>query len=178
MSTLRGETVDRPPVCFYEISGFDEHPEDPDPFNIFSDPSWLPLIELARDKTDRIVLRSVLFEGAMPDAVAELTTTDSTIRDGSRFSISTLRAAGRTLTSRTRRDPSIKTVWTEEHLLKDIEIMPTDQFAEKVKTALSEGTHGEGRGMVLMPSASPYGRQLADLSLKNYEKIIELAEQF
>jgi hypothetical protein len=50
MATLRGEAIDRPPVSFYEINGT-EDTENSDPFNIYSHPSWRPLIELARDKT-------------------------------------------------------------------------------------------------------------------------------
>ena len=66
MRTLRGQNVDRPPVSFYEINGLDERPDD-DPYNIFSHPSWRPLIELARDHTDRIVMRSAAFHGVQPD---------------------------------------------------------------------------------------------------------------
>ena len=58
--------------------------------------------------------------------------------------------------------------------ISDIENLPTPQFSEKVKRALEEGTSGSGRGFVLMPSACPYGRELSPLTLKNYEKIIEL----
>ena len=61
--------------------------------------------------------------------------------------------------------------------IADIENMPTEKFSEKVKIALDEGTAGSGRGFVLMPSASPYGRILSPLTLKNYEKIIELVEK-
>ena len=35
----------------------------------------------------------------------------------------------------------------------DIECLPEEQFAAKVRQALEEGTAGEGRGFVLMPSA-------------------------
>ena len=35
MATLRGQPVDRPAVSFYEITGFDERPADPDPFNTY-----------------------------------------------------------------------------------------------------------------------------------------------
>ncbi|MCA9436412.1 MAG: hypothetical protein KC978_11570, partial [Candidatus Omnitrophica bacterium] len=62
--------------------------------------------------------------------------------------------------------------------VSDIETLPTDLFAERVKRALEEGTAGEGRGFVLMPSAAPYGRKLSSLTLKNYEKMIELVESF
>jgi uroporphyrinogen-III decarboxylase len=60
----------------------------------------------------------------------------------------------------------------------DIENLPTDRFAEKIKQALDEGTRGPGRGFVLMPSACPYGRELPDLALRNYEKMVELVEQW
>ena len=46
MATLAGSPVDRPPVCFYELNGLDERPEDADSFNIYNHPSWAPLIEL------------------------------------------------------------------------------------------------------------------------------------
>ena len=77
---------------------------------------------------------------------------------------------------------------TEEHLLKDvddlrafleisdIETLPTEQVAEKVKRAIDEGTSGSGRGFVLMPSAWPYGRLLSPLTMKNYAKMIEIIE--
>ena len=54
--------------------------------------------------------------------------------------------------------------------------MPTPQFGEKVKRALEDGTSAPGRGFVLMPSASPYGRVLPLLTTKNYEKIIEIID--
>jgi hypothetical protein len=60
--------------------------------------------------------------------------------------------------------------------VSDIERMPTEKFSEKVKRAIDEGTSGSGRGFVLMPSACPYGRELSLLTLKNYEKIIEIIE--
>ncbi|MEI6788815.1 MAG: uroporphyrinogen decarboxylase family protein [bacterium] len=59
--------------------------------------------------------------------------------------------------------------------IADIENMPTSQFAETVKRALEQGTAGEGRGFVLMPSASPYGRDISTLCLRNYETLVELA---
>lgn len=368
--TLRGEPVDRPAVSFYELNGLDEDPADTDPFNIYSHPSWRTLLELTREKTDRIVMRGVAFTAIDPDPIESVAETETHIRDGSRFTVRRVRAVDRTLTCRTRRDPDLNTVWTEEHLLKDtadlktflqtppppdgvdidispvtraeaelgdagivmidtpdplclaaslfdmaqytivamteqalfhrlldhfapsllarteqvskalpgrlwriygpeyasppylppslfreyvcrhvtpmieaihrfggyarihshgnlrailddiaamgadaidpvepppqgdvelsyvrekyggdivlfgnleiadIENLPTDQFAEKVKRALDEGTAGDGRGFVLMPSACPCGRELSSLTLKNYEKMVELVEAF
>ena len=58
--------------------------------------------------------------------------------------------------------------------ITDIEIMPTADFAKKARRTLSEGTAGEGRGFVLLPSACPYGRKLSPLAVANYEKMVEL----
>jgi len=60
--------------------------------------------------------------------------------------------------------------------IADIESLPTPQFAEKVKRAIDEGTAGAGRGFVLMPSASPYGREVTALTMRNYETIVRLIE--
>jgi uroporphyrinogen-III decarboxylase len=60
----------------------------------------------------------------------------------------------------------------------DLENLSTERFGEKIKRALDEGTKGCGRGFVLMPSACPYGRTLSSLSMKNYEKMVELVNDF
>lgn len=119
MTSLRGEPVDRPPVSFYEIDGYQDT-ENPDPFNIYSHPSWKPLIELARVRTDRIVRAGVPFKNAPPDPVAELTRSEShTDTQGSRFTTTTIQAGKRVLTGRWRQDPDVNTTWTLEHFLKD-----------------------------------------------------------
>jgi len=119
MATIRGEPVDRPAVCFYEINGL-EPVDDPDPFNVFNDPSWRPVVELARERTDRIVMAWVPLRNEPSDPLEELTT--RTVHDdeqGSRHETLTIKAGRRVLTQRTRRDPDMNTVWTTEHLLKD-----------------------------------------------------------
>jgi len=120
MATVRGLPVDRPPVCFYEINGYSEDPSDPDPFNIYSHPSWAPLIELARDRSDRIVMGGVPFVDAPVDPVAELTTIEEhSDGNGSLHTIRTIRAPGRVLRSCYRRDRDVNTYWATEHLIKD-----------------------------------------------------------
>ena len=57
MATLQGRPVDRPAVNFYEIGGFNVDPNDPDEFNIYNDPSWKPLLDLAENETDLIRMR-------------------------------------------------------------------------------------------------------------------------
>jgi len=118
MATLRGEAVDRPAVCFYEINGLDEDLDDPDPFNVHNHPSWRPLVELARERTDRIVMRGVLFDGVLPDPLEGLAEVETRLEDGSRIVQQSVRAADRVLLARTRRDPEVNTVWHLEHLLK------------------------------------------------------------
>jgi len=121
LATLKGQTVDRPAVSFYELNGLDEQPNNADSFNIYSDPSWSPLIDLTRDKTDRIVMRRVTVPGVLPDPIAYVAQQVTTERNGSRRTVKTVAAGNRTLTSRTRQDRDINTIWTEEHLLKDVE---------------------------------------------------------
>lgn len=119
LATLRGDAVDRPAVSFYELNGLDECPEDADPFNIYSHPSWRPLIDLTREKTDRIVMRGAAFSSVQPDPITAVAQVQHRERNGSRFTVYTIQAEDRVLTMRTRRDRNINTVWTQEHLLKN-----------------------------------------------------------
>lgn len=118
MATLNGKPVDRPPVSFYEISGCEDM-NDPDPFNIYSHPSWRPLIELARDRSDRIAMCEVHCRHAPADPMWEGCTQDVQMENGSRFITTTIKAGKRHLTQRTRHDPDVNTVWTTEHFIKD-----------------------------------------------------------
>ncbi len=120
MATLRGEPVDRPPFSFYEIDGA-QPMDDPDSYNIYNDPSWHPLIQLARAKTDRIVRRGVAFEDVVPDPLEDLAEYEVHEKEGSRFTVTTVKVGSRELTRRHRRDQDVNTVWEEEHLLKDVD---------------------------------------------------------
>ena len=122
MATLRGEVVDRPPVSFYEINGLDEDPDDSDPFNIYSHPSWRPALELARERTDRIIMRSVPLVDAPLDPIEERTTVETVVDEhGSLLESITVRCNDRALTALNRRDPDVNTVWHTEHLLKGVD---------------------------------------------------------
>ncbi|MGN1140773.1 MAG: uroporphyrinogen decarboxylase family protein [Oliverpabstia sp.] len=59
----------------------------------------------------------------------------------------------------------------------ELEMLGQEEFEKKVEQALEEGMAGEGRGFVLMPSASPISRVVSENTLKNYEKIIEVVER-
>jgi len=136
--TLRGEVVDRPPVSFYEINGYDELKDPDNPFSIYTDPSWQRVLKLARDRTDRIVRLTVPITDknattAMKDEnnqwdPSKLLITDKSIVDidmkivgESRFIKTTINAGSKKLISLTRQDKDINTVWTLEHFLKDID---------------------------------------------------------
>ncbi len=58
----------------------------------------------------------------------------------------------------------------------DIENLAPKDFEVKVRRALEEGTAGQGRGFVLMASASPYGRTISASTLENYRTMVRLAE--
>ena len=118
LATLQGKPVDRPAVSFYELNGLDQDPDNPAPLNIYSHPSWRPLLELTREKTDRIVMRGVAFKEIAPDPIAHLAHDETWQCEGSIQTRRTIVAGDRTLTMQTRRDRDIDTIWTTEHLLK------------------------------------------------------------
>ncbi len=118
LATLAGKPVDRPAVSFYELNGLDQNPDNPDPLNIYSHPSWRPLLELTREKTDCIVMRGVAFKEIAPDPLAHLAKDETWQQDGSVFTRRSVVAGNRTLSMQTRRDRDLDTVWTTEHLLK------------------------------------------------------------
>ncbi len=183
MATLRGEPVDRPAVCFYELNGLDEAPDDPDPFNIYSDPSWRPLLDLTREKTDRIVMRSVGFAGGAADPLDELTEETTTLQDGIRRTVRRIRAGRRTLTTRTRRDADVNTVWTEEHLLKDVEDLraylelplPDDVGRPDVAGVVAAEAALGDTGIVMIDTADPLCMAAALFDLGEYT-VIALTE--
>lgn len=184
MNTLFGLPVDRPAVCFYEINGYDEHPDDQDPFNIFTHPSWKPLIELAREKTDRIVMRGVAFKEIAPDPVGHMATDQTTIRNGSRHIRRTIKAGSRVLTMETRQDLDINTIWTTEPLLKNINDLdtflrlPVFGDGESVDSTVflqAESAIGD-TGVVMIDTPDPLCLAALLFDMSNYT-IIALTEQ-
>lgn len=163
MRTLQGRPVDRPPVSFYEINGLDERPDDPDPFNIYAHPSWAPLIELAAERSDRIVMRSVPMRGGPPDPLAELTTVETWFEGGARYTRRTIRCGRHLFTAADRRDPDVNTVWRVEHFLKgpdDLRAwleLPEPQFGGEPDSAgvlAAEAALGDS-GIVMIDTADP-----------------------
>ena len=184
MATLRGETVDRPPVSFYELNGLDENPNDNDPFNIYSHPSWHPLIDLTKEKTDRIVMRGMAYSSVQPDPVESISERETCLRGGSRFTIQRIRIGDRTLTSRTRRDPDVNTVWTKEHLLKNVDdlkafleipLPASDGTVETASVTQAETALGNS-GIVMIDTPDPLCLAASLFDMAEYT-VIALTEQ-
>ena len=60
----------------------------------------------------------------------------------------------------------------------DIETLAPAAFEKIVRQSLRDGTAGEGRGFVLMPSACPYGRTITASTMANYETMVRLVKEF
>ena len=163
MATLQGRPVDRPAVSFYELNGLDEDPFNHDPYNIYNDPSWRPLIDLTREKTDRIVMRSLAFNQFIPDPVDEYAEISTYEKDGSRFTERRIKSGTRVLTSVTRLDKDVNTLWTLEHLIKDMDDLnaflelPPLSLKNDINTSIvlnAEATIGD-TGIVMIDTPDP-----------------------
>ncbi|MCL2461466.1 MAG: hypothetical protein FWF44_02280 [Defluviitaleaceae bacterium] len=118
--TLEGKPVDRPPVCFYEINGYSQNPDDPDEYNIYNDPSWRPLLDLAAAKSDRTVLCYPDFRRAESSDTNRSVSTFTDTR-GRRHTVEEIQTPKGPLTRHLQRDKDIDTTWETEHLLKTME---------------------------------------------------------
>ena len=195
MSTLRGKEVDRPAVNFYEIGGFQIDPSDPDEFNVYNDPSWQPLLQLAKEQTDLIRMRSpvrprshkVEMSDDKTDAASyrdEFFKTEKYMEDGCRFKRVTLKIGNKIMTSLTRRSPEIDTVWTVKHLLKSVDDLkaylelPDEVFAEQVNVAdlVEEDKKLEDRGIVMVDTEDPICTAASLFSMEDFT-VIALTEQ-
>jgi len=176
MATLRGEPVDRPAVSFYEIGGFDVDPSDPDEFNVYNDPSWQPLLQLAEEHTDLIRMRSPAIRPAAENCRDEHFHTETWREGGSRLTRTTLTVAGRTMTSLARRDPDADTVWHLEYLLSDAADLdaylelPDEAFAyEPDVTRLIAADEAVGEsGIVMVDTGDPLCAAAPLFSMADY----------
>jgi len=187
MATLQGRPVDRPAVNFYEIGGFDIDPRDESEFNVYSDPSWQPLLRLAEERTDLIRMRSAVRTRSFdpqPDPVSressnelrELVQLQRSVEDGWHCTRMTVRIGGRTLSSATRRSPSVDTIWTTEHLLKNVDDLkaylqlPDEFFAERIDDAklIDEDRRVGDRGIVMVDTEDPICAAASLFSMEDF----------
>ena len=97
LRTLRGEPVDRPAVNFYEIGAHQVDTTDDDPFNVYNDPSWKPLLDLAAEKTDLIRQVCPKLTPTPANPREEFFTDETWMENGSRLHRTTIKVAGRSL---------------------------------------------------------------------------------
>ena len=176
MSTLRGGSVDRPAVSFYEIGGLPMDPDDPAPFNVHNGPGWRELLQFAEEETDLIRMRAPTLRPAPENCMEAFRRVEVELRGGSRFTRTTYEVGGRTLTSLTRLDPDVDTVWTLEHLLKgpaDVEAylqLPDEVFAYEVSIEALEAEEvrlGDA-GIVMVDIADPLCHAAGLFSMADY----------
>jgi hypothetical protein len=189
MATLRGEPVDRPAVKFYEVGGFAVDPSDPDEFNVYNDPSWQPLLQLAEEQSDLIRMRSPVKPRSHEPADTggprgEFFKTEKFLADGCSYKRVTLNIAGMTMTSLRRRGPDLDTVWTLEHLLKSTDDLkaymelPDEVFAEQIDVAglIEEDRKLGDRGIVMVDTEDPLCAAASLFSMQDFT-VIALTEQ-
>ena len=193
MATLRGEPVDRLAVNLYEIGGLVMNPNDPDRFNIYNDPSWKPLLDLAENHSDIIRLRSPVRAeshrawGDNSDSKSvrdEFFKVENFEENGNQITRTTLTVGGRVMTTMTKREPDIDTVWTTEHLLKSKEDviaylqLPDEVFAENIDVAplFTEEEKLGDRGIVMVDTEDPVCAAAVMFSMEDFT-IFALTEQ-
>jgi hypothetical protein len=163
MAMLERKPVDRAGVNFYEIGGFHIDPSDPDPFNIYNHPSWQPLLQLAEERTDLIRMRPVRWMRPMDHPWHEFFTQKIEYDSDARFTRTTFRIAGRTMTQTDRRDMGLDTTWMVEHLLKDLDDLkaylqlPDEVFDAEPDLSLFPAAEKEvgDRGIVMVDTDDP-----------------------
>ncbi|UCF43138.1 MAG: hypothetical protein JSV99_11255 [Planctomycetota bacterium] len=194
MASLRGEPVDRPAVNFYEIGGFKVDPSDTDPFNVYNDPSWQPLLQLAEQQTDLIRLRSpvrlrsfdvenLAGRSGADTCRSEFFKTEQYVEDGCRFNRVSLKIGDRTMTSLTRRDPDADTVWTLEHLLKSTDDLkaylelPDEVFTENIDIGklIKEDKELGDSGILMVDTEDPICAAASLFSMEDFT-IIAITE--
>lgn len=187
LRTFNGKAVDRPAVNFYEIDGFSQNPANSDPFNIYSDPSWHPLLALAREKTDVIINTGTVIANERgivnltPKEYIESETHEIENRRITKFKI---HCPNRTLKSETVREKDIDTTWETEHLLKDTDDLkawlelPLPELSGEVRTDRIFELEQElgDAGTIMLNTADPLCIAAAMFEMGNYT-ITAMTEQ-
>jgi hypothetical protein len=183
-ATIMGEAVDRPAVNFHEIGGFIVNPDDKDEYNIYNSPSWQPLLKMAEEQTDIIRMVSpvraqshLAWDGSDKIGIRKQFVEVKTWEEkNSRYTRLTYRINGKELTSVTRRDKELDTVWTVEHLLKNISDvklflqLPDEIFEERIDISnMERQEEGLGdRGIVMVDTEDPICAVAALFSMEDF----------
>ena len=184
MATLKGEPVDHPAVSFYETGGFIVTPEDPDEYNIYNSSSWQPLLNLAENHTDIIRMVSPVRAqshlswagSANADIRKQFVQEKVWEVNNSRFTHLTYKIGSKKLTTLSRRDKNLDTVWTLEYLLKNPDDanlfleLPDEIFAEDINISRLEEQEtllGE-RGIVMVDTEDPIGSVFSLFNMEDF----------
>lgn len=176
MASLQGRPVDRPAVSFYEIGGFAVDPSNPDPFNIYNDPSWHPLLELAEEKTDLIRMRGARAKPRHPEIRNRFFTWSTQTGAAAKRHELQLRIAKRNLQQVQQRDLAVDTWWMVEHLLKDeadieayLELPDEALEMDYDCSPIHEADREVGdRGIVMIDTADPLCVAAGMMSMADY----------
>lgn len=176
MASLKGMPVDRPAVSFYEIGGFNVDPSNPDPFNIYNDPSWHDLLSLAEEKTDLIRMRGSRTFPRNHHLRDQFFSSRQWCEGSTRWNESRVEVAGVTLRQVDRRDAAIDTTWTIEHLLKtedDVRayLQIPDEALEldcDCKGIIEEDERIGDRGIVMIDTGDPLCSAASMMSMEDY----------
>jgi hypothetical protein len=163
-------------VNFYEVGGFEVDPSDPDEANVYNDPSWQPLLKLAEEHSDLIRMRKPRLAPAPSNCREEFFRTETFVHAGARYTRTTVRVQGRTLSSVARRDKEVDTVWQVEHLLKNLDdlkaylALPEEVFAYEpdVGNLLDAEREVGDRGIVMVDTEDPICTAAMLFSLEDY----------
>lgn len=176
LASLQGRPVDRPAVNFYEIGGLPMNPDDPDTFNIYNDPSWLPLLHLAEQETDLIRMRGPRLKYRHPAWRQEFFQEKQCVENDVRDSRLEVKIGNHPLRQIQRRQAAVDTVWTIESLLKserDVEAflqLPDGVLLQDAdSTLIQEEDQSLGqRGLVMIDTADPLCRAASMMSMEDY----------
>ena len=185
LNTFRGKPVDRPPVSFYEVDYYLGAENDPDPYNILNDPSWKPLLDLVREKVDRLVNHTPPLVPDTSEELDRLTTSETREEGGVRITRGVIRTpAGRDLAYEHRREREVNTVWATSHPVKspeDLEAwlsLPEDPVAGVVDVSAFLAAERElaDDGLMLLDTGDPLCLVAELMSMEDYT-VIALTEQ-
>ncbi len=151
-------------------------PDDPDPFNIYNDPSWRPLLQLAEQQTDLIRMRWPRLTFRHPELRQEFFQDRQCAHDDVRERRTSLKIGGRELTQIQQRRATVDTVWTIEHMLKSEEdvraflSLPDEILMQDADCSeIHQESQALGqRGLVMIDTPDPLCQAATTMSMEDY----------
>ncbi|MBN1917660.1 MAG: hypothetical protein JW889_07110 [Verrucomicrobia bacterium] len=152
LTVFRHEAPDRVPVSTYEMVGHDTTSW----YN--TRPSYAPLMDAVRDRTDCLYMCSPYWRDLGRESVTEV----ATRREGNRtYRTTTLHTPEGDLTAQTMEEDGLYTTWTTEHLAKNLDDLdkwlsiPYEPTPVEVAHILAERERLGELGLMLVDTADP-----------------------